>query len=436
MSRKKSYVPLDVYIGSRQVGVLTRSSAGAYQFHYSEGWLNWDMNFPISLSLPVRADRYIGEPVINVFENLLPDRDDIRRRIATRVGATGIDAFSMLSQIGRDCIGAMQFLPEGTDFHSSETIEGRALSESEIETLLSNLGSAPLGLGEDEAFRISIAGAQEKTALLRYKGKWLEPHGATPTTHIIKPQIGQLDSGIDLTDSVENEYLCLKLLAAFDLPTNRAEIAQFGRKKALVIERFDRHWTRSGRLIRLPQEDFCQALSVPPAIKYQDHGGPGIADIAQLLRGSDTPEKDRAAFLKANILFWLMGATDGHAKNFSVFLSPGGSFRLTPFYDVLTLQPCLDKHYIERKQMRMSMRVGKRRRYRVFDITGKDYFFTAQQAGYSERQIGDIIQSIEAEWSDALDKACLDLPEHFPAYLVDSLRTAFETRIPKLLNYS
>jgi len=434
VSRKKSYIPLDVYIGSRHVGCLMRSSSGAYQFQYSEKWLNWDMNFPISLSLPVREDRYIGEPVVNVFENLLPDHDDIRRRIATRVGAPGTDAFSMLSKIGRDCIGAMQFLPEGTNFEPSRKIEGRDLTDADIETLLNNLGSAPLGLNADDAFRISIAGAQEKTALLFHKGKWLEPHGPTPTTHIIKPQIGQLDSGIDLSDSVENEYFCLKLLSAFGLPTAHTEIAQFGNKKALVIKRFDRHWAQDGRLIRLPQEDCCQALSVPPTIKYQDRGGPGIVEIAQLLRGSDTPEKDRADFLKANILFWLMGATDGHAKNFSLFLSPGGSFRLTPFYDVLTLQPSFDQHYIDRKQMRMAMRVGKRRRYRVFDITGKDFVLTGLQAGYSESQIRNVIGSLETEWPMALDKACVGLPDTFPAPLVDSLKTAFETRIPKLLD--
>ncbi len=432
MGRKKSYIPLDVYIGQRIVGQLGRDSGGAYSFQYSPEWLSWEMRFPISLSLPVRADRYTGQTVINVFENLLPDHDGIRRRVATKVGATGTDAFSMLSKIGRDCVGAMQFLPEGSSFEPSGKIEGRELSVAEIEKILNNLGIAPLGLGENDAFRISIAGAQEKTALLYHDGKWLEPHGPTPTTHIIKPQIGKLDNGIDLSDSVENEHFCLKLLSEFGLPTAKTEITQFGEKKALIIERFDRHRAKDRRLIRLPQEDLCQALSVPPTLKYQDSGGPGIVDIAKRLNNSDTPEEDRLTFFKANILFWLMGATDGHAKNFSIFIGPGGTFRLTPLYDVLTIQPSFDKNHIDRKQMRMSMSVGRRRRYRAFDISGKDFVFTGQKAGFSEKQIKNIIEAIEHEWQPAFYRACADLNKDFPDHLLDSLSNAFKMRIPQL----
>src|SRR5207247_8200343 len=137
-------------------------------------------------------------------------------------------------------------------------INGEAISDQDVEKLLSNLVRAPLGLDLDREFRISVAGAQQKTALLHYKGKWFKPHGTTPTTHILKTQIGTLPNGIDLSNSVENEYYCLKLMAAFGLPVNAAEIRVFGETKALVIERFDRKWTRDGRLLRIPQEDFCQ----------------------------------------------------------------------------------------------------------------------------------------------------------------------------------
>lgn len=148
------------------------------------------------------------------------------------------------------------------------------------------MGQAPLGLARDDAFRISVAGAQEKTALLWHDGRWIKPHGTTPTTHLIKTQIGKLPGGIDLSDSVENEYYCLKLTAAFGLPVNTATIETFGETKALVIERFDRRWTKDGRLLRLPQEDCCQALSVPPTLKYQNEGGPGMIDVLGLLRAA------------------------------------------------------------------------------------------------------------------------------------------------------
>ncbi len=274
--------------------------------------------------------------------------------MAEKVGAAGSDGYSLLAAIGRDCIGALQFICDGDD-EADDQISGEALDDGAVETLLNGLALAPLGLTRDDAFRISVAGAQEKTALLRYQNRWLKPHGTTPTTHIFKTQIGRLPNGIDLSHSVENEYYCLKLAAAFGLPVNRAEIHTFGTTKALVIERFDRHWTADGRLLRLPQEDCCQALAIPPSRKYQSDGGPGMIDILKLLKGSDDPAKDQTTLLQAQILFWLIGAPDGHAKNFSLFLGPSGGYRLTPLYDVLTAQPSLDPHQIERKQLSLAM---------------------------------------------------------------------------------
>ena len=143
-------------------------------------------------------------------------------------------------------------------------------------------------------------------------------------------------------------------MEAFGLPVNQTQMLTFGETKALVDERFDRRWT-SGRLLRLPQEDFCQSLSVPPTRKYQSDGGPTLVDALRLLDGSDNPAEDQAVVLQAQILFWLIGATDGHAKNFSLFLGPGGRYWLTPLYDILTAQPSLDAKQIERRQFRLAM---------------------------------------------------------------------------------
>ncbi|SHK50965.1 HipA N-terminal domain-containing protein [Shimia gijangensis] len=178
-----------------------------------------------------------------VFDNLLPDSDLIRRRVAERVGAEGVDAFSLLSQIGRDCIGALQFLPDGQEPQPMSELTGEPVDDDQIGAILSDLDLAPLGIRRENDFRISVAGAQEKTALLRKDGQWIEPTGTTPTTHIIKPQIGRQPNGMDLSDSVENEYLCLKLMEAFGLRAANVEMAQFGDKQALVVERFDRRWT-------------------------------------------------------------------------------------------------------------------------------------------------------------------------------------------------
>ncbi len=134
----------------------------------------------VSVSLPLREDRYIGAPVLSVFGNLLPDNEEIRRRLAGRVKAEDSDAYSLLAAIGRDCVGALQFLPEGTQPGPVGQIEGRRLSDEKIAAILSDLNRAPLGVTDDNEFRISIAGAQEKTALLLWKGKWHLPHGPQP----------------------------------------------------------------------------------------------------------------------------------------------------------------------------------------------------------------------------------------------------------------
>ncbi|TDQ28019.1 type II toxin-antitoxin system HipA family toxin [Phyllobacterium brassicacearum] len=358
MVRKRAHAPLNVFLNSRHVGVLRRESTGAIDFQYGRDWLDWRGTLPVSLSLPLREDRYIGSPVINVLDNLLPDSNPVRKRVAQRVGAEGTDAFSLLTALGHDCVGALQFLPDGTDPGAAGDITGKPVSDDEVADIIKNLAAAPLGMGEDEDFRISIAGAQEKTALLRMEGKWFKPTGTTATTHILKPQIGQLPNGIDLSNSVENEYFCLKLLDALGLPTAKVEIADFGERRTLIVERFDRLWTKDGRLLRLPQEDTCQSLSVPPTRKYQSDGGPGMRGIVNLLKGSDTPEADITAFMHANIIFWMLGATDGHAKNFSIYLSPGGRFRMTPLYDVMTAQPSLDANRVPRNKFKLAMSVG------------------------------------------------------------------------------
>lgn len=424
MGRPPANAPLNVFVNARRAGALRRESSGAIDFRYDPQWLSWESTFPISLSLPLREDRYIGAPVIAVFDNLLPDSEPIRKRVAERVGANGTDAYSMLSALGHDCVGALQFLPQDVDPGSAGTIEGKPVTGIEVAAIIQNLATAPLGMGEDDDFRISIAGAQEKTALLRRDGKWYKPTGTTATTHILKPQIGRLPNGIDLSNSVENEYFCLKLLTALGVPAANVEIADFGDRRTLVVERFDRRWTSDKRLLRLPQEDFCQALSVPTTRKYQSDGGPGMKDILQLLKGSDAPTEDIATFLKASIVFWLIGATDGHAKNFSVFLSPGGRFRLTPLYDVLSAQPSLDTGQIQRKAFKLAMSVGKNRHYAMHDILPRHFVQTAEISGVGASVVHAIFKDLAENFEAAFAKVQKALPKGFHEELVSSIKAA------------
>lgn len=432
MGRKRSFPPLGVYMNRRKIGEFFREPDGAFAFTYDPDWLAWEHTLPVSRSLPLRPERYIGQPVIAVFDNLLPDNDDIRRRVAERVGADGTDAYSLLARIGRDCVGALQFLPDGEEPEPMDKIAGQPLSDDQIAALLKDLKRAPLGIRRENDFRISVAGAQEKTALLLHEGQWLEPSGTTPTTHILKPPIGTLPNGMDLTASVENEHFCLRLMEAFGLRAAHTEIITFGDVKTLVVERFDRRWGKDGRLIRLPQEDCCQALSVPPTRKYQNEGGPGIVEITKLLQASDDPLRDQLAFFKANVLFWLIGATDGHAKNFSIALTPGGFFTMTPLYDVLTVQPSLDAGTLQIKHMTLAMRVGKNRHYRVSEIVGRHFLETGLEAGLSRKQVEIIFEEIRPASEGAFTATMAKMPKDFPEPLMASVKAGFDQRMTRM----
>ena len=429
MARRRARIPLNVFLNSRLVGRLHRRRSGAIAFRYDRSWLDREHTLPISISLPLREDRYLGDPVTAVFDNLLPDPEPVRRRIAERVGAEGPDAYSLLTKLGRDCVGALQFLPEGQDPGPAGPVEGRLLDDGEIAEKIRNLATHPLGLDDDPEFRISIAGAQEKTALLHWNGRWHVPRGTTATTHIMKPQIGVLPNGVDLGRSVENEYLCLRLTAALGLPSATAEIADFDGERVLAVERFDRLRTKDDRLLRLPQEDCCQALSVPPSLKYDADGGPGMSDILDLLRGSDEPAADQRMFIKAQIAFWLLGATDGHAKNFSIFLMPGGRFRMTPLYDVISAQPAVDAGQLRKNGFKLALAVGDRRHHAVNTILPRHFAQTAVREGIPARTVDGICGELVERAEPAIESVLGSLPPRFPAGLAASVIEGMRARL-------
>jgi serine/threonine-protein kinase HipA len=419
-----------VFVNGRRVGKLRKETSGSIDFQYDGSWLEWEHTFPISLSLPLREDRYVGSSVIAVFDNLLPDSNPIRRRLAERVRAEGDDAYSLLTAIGRDCVGALQFLPGDEEPEAIGKPQGEIVSDERVAAILADLVRTPLGVSaEDEEFRISIAGAQEKTALLYWKDHWCIPHGSTPTTHILKPQTGPLKSGIDLSKSVENEHFCMELARGLGLPTAKTTMVDFEDQRVLVVERFDRKWTRDKRLLRLPQEDCCQALSIPPTRKYQTDGGPGIEQVLELLKASDSPAEDQRLFVRAQLVFWLLGATDGHAKNFSLFIHPGGGFRLTPLYDVMSAQPTLDAHQIPRKKMRLAMSVGGNRHYLIDTVMPRHFVESAEKVGVP----GSVVREQLKELADlaplAIEGVTKSLPSGFPRDISSSIVRGVEQRL-------
>lgn len=432
MPRRKTHEPLNVLINNRLVGRLSKEPNGAIVFQYDQNWLDWRHSFAISLSLPLQETAYSGANVIAVFDNLLPDSEHVRKQVAEKTAAEGTDSYSLLARIGRDCVGALQFLPDGETLDEEPYVKGEPVSDKEIEAILANLARTPLGIDPEHEFRISVAGAQEKTALLFKDGKWLRPIGTTPTTHILKPQLGEIPTAfgtIDMEASVDNEHYCLKLFEAFGLPVAQTEIVTFGARRVLVVERFDRRWRSPSHLLRLPQEDCCQALGIASAQKYQSQGGPTAVAILKLLGRADQPLEDQATFFKCLILFWLIGATDGHGKNFSVFLRPEGRYGLTPIYDVLSAQPAFDQRQIPHGKYKLAMSAGKSRKYRILDIAGRHFIETGKEAGLGPTIMNKAIGQILDQAGDAPTQALAQMPGDFAGDIHESIIAAMAGRL-------
>ncbi len=414
---------LNVWMNGELVGAWSRTRTGVHRLAYAETWLHSPRRRSLSLSLPIGPSREItGAPVSSYFENLLPDNDNIRRRLGARFRTGGTEAFELLTAIGRDCVGAVQLLPPEMAPEGFDRIDGVPLNAADVERLLRSVTAEPLpGMNDDaEAFRISIAGAQEKTALLCQHGKWIRPRGATPTTHILKLPLGVVGGGLqlDMSESVENEWLCAQILRALGFSVAKSDIAVFGAQKVLVVERFDRQWREERWIARLPQEDFCQALAVPPDRKYEFDGGPGMGDALKLLSGSASPDADREQFLLAHLAFWLLAATDGHAKNFSVFLNAGDSYRMTPLYDVLSAWPIIGHGANSLSPQKARLAMGLRAKsihYGLRDIRARHYREMAEKSGVPT--VWDKMQALIRNVPQSLEVVEERLASDFPRIL-------------------
>ncbi|UAA38775.1 type II toxin-antitoxin system HipA family toxin [Paraneptunicella aestuarii] len=416
------------YMNNEYVGELIKLSNGAHQFTYSEQWLLSPRSRPVSLSLPLRKNTYTSDKVINYFDNLLPDSPLIRQRVVARYEAESAQPFDLLEKIGRDSVGALTLLPEGTSFQNN-TLNYEELNDAHLARILSAYkAQAPLGmLKEDQDFRISIAGAQEKTALLKVNGKWCLPKGNTATTHIIKLPIGEIkqpDATLDMSDSVENEYFCIKLAGALGFSVPNVEIVRVGNIKALAVERFDRRWNKNKDwILRLPQEDICQVQGKPSAIKYESEGGAGITDVMDILMGSKNALQDRETFMRFQVFQWIVGATDGHAKNFSLFIEAGGAYRLTPFYDILSAFPVVGGVGLNIRDLKLAMglKASKGKKYRIDDIFPRHFLATAKQVGFSQERMQEIMDELADCFEVQAKKVLSELPDNFPIAIADNI---------------
>lgn len=419
---------LQAYMNGELVGSLTKQANGAHTFQYDESWIHSDKARPLSLSLKLQLPVIASDAVINYFDNLLPDNPKVRDRIVARYNAASKQPFDLLKEVGKDSVGAITLLSPEQEY-TKEDIRYDVLNERKLETILSAYKvDIPLGMLKDEDdFRISVAGVQEKTALLRIGEQWCIPKGNTPTTHIIKLPIGEIQQAqatLDLKDSVENEFLCIELARELGFSVPNVEIIKTDNLKALAVERFDRRWLKDKtNLLRLPQEDVCQVFGQPSAVKYEADGGPSIQAIMNLLNGSSNALADRHNFMRFQVFQWAIGATDGHAKNFSIFIEKGGSYRLTPFYDILSAYAVLGGKGLSIRQLKLAMglKATRGKKYEISKIYAHHFIDTAKMVGFNQEVMQQILDEMLEELPKAISRLKRRLPMNFPAHIADQI---------------
>ncbi|KGI77348.1 type II toxin-antitoxin system HipA family toxin [Oleiagrimonas soli] len=436
---------LDIWMNGHRVGRWDRGRAGTDRLTYAATWMASAHGRPLSLSLPFAFGHDSGEPVpirgervAAYFDNLIPDSERILQRMRERYGTRSTTAFDLLSAVGRDCAGAVQLVPADEEPDGVKHIDGQTLNDADVAKLLRDVPATSRWTREEtEAFRLSIAGAQEKTALLRHKGRWCIPHGATPSTHIFKLPLGIVGNmQADMKDSVENEWLCMQLAEELGLPVARTEIGCFEDQNVLIVERFDRKLSSDGTWWqRIPQEDFCQVFGLPPTRKYEADGGPGMQRIMDTLQGSEQTAQDRATFFRAQLVFWLMAATDGHAKNFSIQHLPGGDYQLAPLYDIISTYP-IQGHgpkHLDPRRARLAMAVrGKNAHYLLHDIHRWHWVSMAERLGLqgAEGMIDELIDQVPK----AIQSVASRLPTGFPSSVLGVISEGMSVAAKRMAN--
>ncbi|WP_135212128.1 type II toxin-antitoxin system HipA family toxin [Vitreimonas flagellata] len=360
---------LCVLVNDRELGSVHQAANGRLRFVYDDAWRQSVDAFPLSLSMPLGAAEHSHTEIVNYLWGLLPDRASSLAAIAAEYKVSVRSAFALISAVGEDLAGAVQIVPPNR-VDKLKTREGIVqVSENRLAKFLDDLVAdhGKLNINEDAGF-FSLAGVQAKKAVYWVNGKWYEPRGRTPSTHIIKPPMPGLEG------QVENEHFCLRLASALGLRTCETSVEQIAGKPNIVATRYDRlrilknkraPLTQSGgRVVRVHQEDMCQAMGIDPAKKYQAEGGPGMQKIMELLAGSGDPATDRSRFMRACAFNFVIVGPDAHGKNFSVLVDVGGRYRLAPLYDINSMLP-----YDLEKTRKLAMTVGGEGRWRSIGPT-------------------------------------------------------------------
>jgi serine/threonine-protein kinase HipA len=382
---------LATFVDDRRAGMLSQDRNGRLRFVY-------DTDYPVDATplsprLTMVGGEYTHADVTPFVAGLLPDNDQVLDRWGRLFGVSPRNTFAILTHVGADCAGAVQFVPtDAVDELSTGSVE--PLSADDIAQMLRDLRSDPHTWQQrtgGQAGHFSLAGAQTKFALARTADGWARPSGRVPTTHIFKPAIPGM-AHHDL-----NEHLCLWAAQRLGLLAASSEVAQFDDERVFIVQRYDRRIV-DGERRRLHQVDMCQALGVMPDLKYQRDGGPSPADIIMVIRSVLAGEADVERFVQALVFNWLIAGTDAHAKNYGLVLS-GTSARLAPLYDVASalVMPGWNWHKWE-----LAMRINKQSRFKYLAIDDWRRFAAATAVDF------DIVESTFERYATALVDAVAD----------------------------
>lgn len=404
-----------VVLDDKVAADLTRLSGGRLRLDYHEDYRTFGAATPLSVSMPTQVASHGDRTLSPWLWGLLPDNEAVLRRWARQFHASASSAFSMLATpVGHDCPGAVRFAtPDAVDEIVARPGEVTWLSDEQVADRIRELKRDNTSwLGREFTGQFSLAGAQAKTALFHDDGRWGVPSGAAATSHILKPAVAGLD------DHDLNEHLCMDAARRAGLLVARTRIAHFGDESAIVVERYDRRLV-DGQLIRVHQEDICQALGMPPSAKYEREGGPSVKDVARLLRQVMPPrvaDETIWRFTDALIWNWLIAGTDAHAKNYSLLLA-GSDVRLAPLYDVASALPYGEHE----RNLRFAMKLGGD--YRV-SAHRNPWPAAAADLGVNPHALIDRVLALADRTPDALRDAAAtsdvaELDRQLPSRLVD-----------------
>lgn len=319
---------LAVWLYGERVATIDRKR-GRPRLAYTEAALaRYDLGTPLlSLALPVGTERYTQGVSRPFLDGLLPEGEP-RKAIARDLGLRPDDTYGLVEALGRDCAGAVVIQPlDDPPPPVPTTATAERLAHAELEALVEDLRSAPLGAGG--RVRVSLAGVQEKLLLTRMPdGSWGRPVDGTPSTHILKPEIAAYPH------TVENEALCMRTAQHLGLDVAAVQTTEIAGRRLIVVERYDRSVGAGGSVERIHQEDFCQATGTPPDLKYEEDGGPSLRRVAEILQSAAAPDS-LERLTQTIALNVALGNGDAHAKNLSLLHAPSGGLALTPLYDLM-----------------------------------------------------------------------------------------------------